>query len=211
MIWITGIVAVCLGVCMPMYKHYKAKLRLPLACSYKSLGTLCAFMAALVAAVRLDPHCWLCAAAILLYAVADTVLEYNFVFGAGVFLGGHIFNIAFFLRMVPVSAFHLIGFLLLGAFAGYAFWKWRKQIGKQMPAFLVYGVVLLIMSVSALACFMANTLAGVLIACGGALFYISDFVLLREVMFPSPKALDWIVMVTYYSAVLLFGIACLLM
>ena len=38
-----------------------------------------------------------------------------------------------------------------------------------MPAFLVYGVVLLFMSVSALACFMANTLAGVLIACGGAL------------------------------------------
>ena len=53
------------------------------------------------------------------------------------------------------------------------------------------------------------TASRVLIACGGALFYISDFVLLREVMFPSPKVLDWIVMVTYYSAVLLFGIACL--
>ena len=61
-------------------------------------------MAALVAAVRLDPHCWLCAAAILLYAVADTVLEYNFIFGAGVFLGGHIFNIAFALFVKAVVA-----------------------------------------------------------------------------------------------------------
>ena len=131
--------------------------------------------------------------------------------GAGVFLAGHIFNIAFFMKIAPVSVFHLIGFLLLGALSGFVFWRWRKQIGKQMPAFMVYGVVLMIMCISALACFMTNTLAGILIACGGALFYISDFVLLRETIFPSPKRLDWIVMITYYSSVLLFGISCLLM
>lgn len=211
MIWIAGIVVICLGVCMPLYKHYKSRLRLPLACAYKSLGTLSAFLAALVATIRLDPHCWFCAAAILLYAAADTVLEFNFVLGAGVFLAGHIFNIAFFMKIAPVSVFHLIGFLLLGALSGFVFWRWRKQIGKQMPAFMVYGVVLMIMCISALACFMTNTLAGILIACGGALFYISDFVLLRETIFPSPKRLDWIVMITYYSSVLLFGISCLLM
>ena len=50
-----------------------------------------------------------------------------------------------------------------------------------------------------------------MIAFGGALFFISDLVLLREVLFPSDKMLDWIVMMTYYSSVLLFGIACLQM
>ncbi len=76
MIWIAGICVICLGVCLPLYMYYKGKLRFPMACSYKSLGTLCAFLPALVAAIRLDPHCWFCAAALLLYAVADTVLEY---------------------------------------------------------------------------------------------------------------------------------------
>ena len=209
MFWIIGICVICLGICMPMYKYYKASLRLHLACGYKSIGTLCAFMAAMVAAIRLNPQCWFCAAAIMLYAVADTVLEYNFIFGAGIFLAGHIFNIAFFIKQAPVSIFHLIGFLLLSVVSGFAFWKWRNQIGKQLPAFISYGVVLMIMCVSALACFTTNTLSGILIALGGALFYISDFILLREVLFPSEKVLDWVVMFTYYSSVLLFGISCL--
>ena len=211
MIWIAGIVVICLGICLPLYKHYKSAHRMPLACAYKSLGTLSAFLAALVAAIRLDPQCWFCAAAILLYAAADTVLEYHFMLGAGVFLAGHIFNIAFLLKIVPVSVFHLIAFLLLAAFTGYAFRRWRKPIGKQMSAFVVYGVVLLIMCVSALACFMANTLAGILLSFAGALFFASDFILLYCTLFPSPKAFDWIVMITYYSSVLLFGIACLQM
>ena len=211
MIWTVGICLVCMGICLPFYKHYKSHLRLPLACAYKSLGTLCAFLAALIAAVRLDPQCWFCAAAIFLYAVADTVLEFNFMFGAGVFLAGHILNIAFFLKLAPVSAFHLIGFLLIAGISGYVFWRWHKAIGKQLPAFIVYGAVLIMMSVSALACFTLHTAAGIMIAFGGALFFISDLVLLREVLFPSDKMLDWIVMITYYSSVLLFGIACLQM
>ncbi len=211
MIWTAGIILVCLGVCMPMFMHYKSKLQIPLSCAYKSLGTLCGFLAALVAAVRLDPHCWFCAAAILIYAAADTVIEYHFMFGAGFFLAGHILNIAFFLKLFSVSAFHLIGFLLLAAVTAYVFWRWRKQIGKAMTAFIVYAVVLLIMCVSALGCFMANNTAGILVACGGALFLVSDFLLLRETIFPSPKYYGWLVMATYYGSVLLFGIACLQM
>ena len=211
MIWIAGICVICLGVCLPLYMYYKGKLRFPMACSYKSLGTLCAFLPALVAAIRLDPHCWFCAAALLLYAVADTVLEYRFEAGMGVFLAGHILLIAFFLHLAPISAYHFIGLLVLGALSAYALWRSRKQLEKRLPAFILYGVGLIIMCVSAIACFSAVSLAGILIAAGGALFFISDFILFHVVLYPASKPMHWTVMITYYAALLCFGIACLQM
>lgn len=209
MIWIAGIIVVCFGVCLPFYMHYKASPHLVMACAYKSLGTLCAFLAALVAAIRLEPKCWPCAAAILFFAIADTLLEFNFIFGMGFFLAGHIFNIAFFLKLAPVSSFHLLGFLFLAAITSYTFWHWRKQVGKQFPAFVVYGLVLVFMCVSAISCFLISTLAGILIACGGALFYISDILLFYKLMRPTGEITNWMIMITYYSSLLLFGIACL--
>ena len=62
-----------------------------------------------------------------------------------------------------------------------------------------------------MACFMMNNLAGILIACGGVLFYFSDFLLLRRLLFPSDRSLSWMIMITYYISLLLFGIACLQM
>ena len=210
MIWSAGACAVCLCICLPLYIHYKRTLHLHLACCYKSLGTLCGFLMALISAIRLDPHCWMCAAAILIYAVADYVLEFNFMLGAGIFLAGHICSIAFFLNLVPVSVIHLVALLVLGGTALFVCWRWRKPIGKQMTGFLVYGVSLTVMSCCAFGCFMLNTAMGILIACGGALFFISDLILLRSVLFPFGKSADWIIMLTYYSAVLLFGMSCLL-
>ena len=209
MFWIAGVCVVCLGVCLPLFMYYKKSLILHLASAYKSLGTLCAFLLVLTAAIRLDPRCYVCAAAIFLYAVADFLLEYHFMFGAGLFLAGHIFNIAFFLNLSPVSAPHLICFLLLGGAAAYVFYRWRNPIGRQMPVFIVYGLSLVFMSVCAVCCFAAYSAAGILIAVGGSLFIISDFLLLRRLLFPSGRALSWAVMIIYYVSVLCFGIACL--
>ena len=78
-----------------------------------------------------------------------------------------------------------------------------------MTMFIVYGLSLLFMCVCAIGCFTLNSTAGILFACGGALFYLSDAMLLRRTLFPSNISLSWCIMFTYYSSVLLFGIGCL--
>lgn len=211
MIWIAGLCVVCFGICLPLFMYYKKSLRLVLASSYKSLGTLCAFLPALIAAIRLDPRCTVCAVMLFLYAFADFLLEFNFMWGAGFFIAGHICAVAFFLCLSPVSLLHLLCLLVLGGMMVFVYWRWRNHIGKQLPVFIVYGLALLIMSVCAIGCFPCNGTSGILIACGGALFYISDFMLLRRLLFPSDRSLSWAIMILYYSAVLLLGVACLLL
>ena len=209
MIWIAGVCIVCLGICLPLFMHYKKSLRLPLATAYKCLGTLCAFLPALIAAIRLDPRCYVFAAALLIYAVADGFLEFSFMAGAGFFLAGHIIAAAFFLNLSSVSAVQPVCFLLLGGMMAFVYWRWRKPIGKKMTAFAVYGASLVFMCACAIGCFMLNNLMGILFACGGALFCISDFMLLRRILFPSDPSLSWMIMITYYASLLLFGIGCL--
>ena len=209
MIWIAGVCFVCLGICLPLFMYYKKSLRLPLATAYKCLGTLCAFLLALIAAIRLDPRCYVCALAILIYTVADGFLEFSFMAGVGFFLAGHICAVAFFLNLCPVSAVQPVCFLLLGGTMALVFVKWRKPIGKQIPFFAVYGASLVAMCSCAIGCFMLNNLMGILFAAGGTLFFISDFMLLRRTLFPSSRTLSWCIMATYYAALLLYGIACL--
>lgn len=211
MIWTAGLCVVCFGICLPLFLYYKKCLRLHLAAAYKTLGTLCAFLPALIAAIRLEPACWVCAAALLLYAFADYVLEFNFMLGAGFFMAGHICAIGFFLRLSPVSAVHLICLLLLGATSVYVLYLWRKPVGKRMPFFAVYVASLVMMCVCAIGCFPVHGIAGILIAAGGALFYISDFFLFRRLLFPADRIVSWIIMITYYAALLLFGISCLVL
>ena len=55
MTWIIGLCAVCFGICLPLFMHYKKSLHLYMAASYKTLGTLCAFLPALIAAFS-GPH-----------------------------------------------------------------------------------------------------------------------------------------------------------
>ena len=209
MIWIAGVCFVCLGICLPLFMYYKKSLRLPLATAYKCLGTLCAFLLALIAAIRLDPRCYVCALAILIYAAADGFLEFSLMAGAGLFLAGHICAVAFFLNLCPISAVQPVCFLLLGGTMALVYVKCRKPIGKQMPSFAVYGVSLIAMSSCAIGCFMLHNLMGILFACGGTLFCISDFMLLRRTLFPSTRFFSWGIMIPYYAALLLFGIGCL--
>ena len=208
MYWSYALCAVALLLCLPLYIRFKPS-RLHLACCFKCAGTLCAFSMALIAAIRLDPRCVVCAAAIFLYAAADYLLEFQFMLGAGFFLAGHICSVAFFLNLVPVSVLHLIAFLVFGGMTAWIFYVWRKPIGKQMPVFIVYGLSLALMGVCAIGCFTSFGIAGILIALGGVFFFISDLILLRRLLFPSAVNLDWAVMITYYASVLLFGMACL--
>ena len=211
MIWTYAVSALCLFVCMPFYMHYKhAALRLNLAVAYKGLGTLCAVSMALTAAVKLDPRCWVCFAALLLHTAADVLLEFNLYAGAGLFLAGHICYIAFFTNLFPVTSVHFIVAVGLIAVAAVIFWRWRKNIGKQMPMFAVYAVTLVVMCSCAIGGLTAGTLQGQLIAAGGALFLISDSLLLKRLLFPCGRSVDWAIIFLYYIAQLLFGYACLI-
>ena len=210
MYWIFGVAGICLLICLPLFLYYKKALRYKLAAAYKTLGTLCAASLALIAALKLDPHYWICFAALVLHSAADYLLEFNFFFGAGVFLAGHIGYIIFFTILFPVSATHLILALGMLAIMAVFFWRWRKPIGKQLPLFTVYGVGLALMSACAIAGLTGHSLQGQLIAAGGALFYISDAFLLGRLLFSATRAMDWIIMITYYAAQLLIGASCLL-
>ena len=108
MIWIIAPPLLCLGVCLPMFMYWKSAAKYTLAAMYKAAGTLCALIPALVAAIRLDPHCWICAAGILLCAAGDYLLEFSTLLGGGFFLAGHICYIAFLAHLFPVSAVQVI-------------------------------------------------------------------------------------------------------
>ena len=209
MLWILAVCALTLLVCLPFFMHYKQALRYKLAACFKSLGTLGAASLALTAAVRLDPRCWICFGALILHTVADWLLEFNFYLGAGFFLIGHVFYISFFSVLFPVTGVHLVVSLGLLAIMVFFFRRWRKEIGNRMPLFTVYGIILSLMCAFAISCLTGHTLQGQLIAAGGALFFLSDAMLLGRLLFSATRPVDWAIMITYYAAQLLFGISCL--
>ena len=212
MLWIIGASALCLGCCLPLFVIYKRSLQLPLACAFKALGTLCALILALVAAIRLDPGCYIVVIALALHLLGDIALEYHFLLGMGFFMAGHIAYISFFLRLWPVSVLHVVLLLAFLAITAYILYQWRKPAGKQMPLFSVYAAVLCVMCACALGGgFSSYTLPGILIGIGTAMFYVSDALILRRTLFPAPKSLEWPIMILYYGAQLLFGASCLLL
>ena len=210
MLWVGGVSALCCLVCLPLFMHYKAALRYKLSASFKTMGTLCAACLVLTAAIRLDPRCWVCFAGVMLHALADWILEFNLWFGAGVFLFGHICYIAFFAALFPISAVQLICAVFLLLLVAFLFFRWRKQIGKRMPLFSAYAAVLAVMTACAVGGLTGHTLQGQLIALGGALFFISDSMICARLLFDAGRGIDWLIMILYYGAQLLFGVACLL-
>nr|AHF25650.1 hypothetical protein [uncultured bacterium Contigcl_30] len=209
MIWAWVLAFLSLGVCLPLYLIYKSSLRLPLACCFKSLGTVCPLLIALVAALRLNPQFAFVAAALFLHAVADYTLEFSLPVGCAFFMAGHLLYLLFFVRIVPVSLLHFGCLFVLLALTALAFWRWREAIGKRMPVFAFYAGILCIMCACALGCLSLYTVQGLLIGLGGAIFFLSDFMILRRILFPSVRTLSWVIMITYYIAQLCFGFSCL--
>lgn len=210
--FIPGCCVLCLCVCLPLFMLNKYK-DLKLAVCFKVLGTLCAFCLALVAAIRLDRLAWLCSAALLVFAAADFCLEYNAVLGATLFGLGHFCMIIWSLSRYTISVTHLISIVLLGLVLAFLVYKLRSAIGKKtLIPVLMYGVCLSIMC----GCCIAGGLSpeafntsGWLMAAGGALFFVSDCLIALRTFGKSPVWISWGVMITYYCALLCFGISCL--
>ena len=58
-----GCSLLCLCLCLPLFFHFKPR-NLSLAALFKSLGTLCALVPALISALRLEPVSWIFVAAL---------------------------------------------------------------------------------------------------------------------------------------------------
>ena len=206
---IVGSSLLCLLICLPLFMYYKQIARIHLASLYKSTGTLCAAIPALVAAIKLDPRCYICFAGLVLCAIADYMLEFHELWGAGFFMAGHFCFISFFLQIVPVSIVHLVTLIALAALFIFTLYRNRKQIGKALPSFAVYGSILCLMTASAIGCLSSFSVRSILLAAGGSLFFISDFILLHRTIYTAGKTVSWIIMITYYAAQLLIGFSCL--
>jgi len=209
LIWIYAVAALCLLVCLPFYMHYKRTTHDKLANAFKVLGTLCAVSFTLIAAIRLDPRCWILFAGMMLHAAADWFLEYNMYWGGGLFLAGHIFYIAYFLNLFPFSTIHVIALVCLLGIGIFLFWRWRKPIGVNFPFFALYAAVMGISTACAIGGLSALTTQGIMIAAGGAMFFLSDTLILGRLLFSCDRSVDWAIMILYYGAQLLFGASCL--
>jgi len=210
MILMIGASVLSLCVCLPLFMYYRKAMRYALGALFKSLSTVCALIPALVAALRLDSQCWFCAVALAFCVIADFLLEFSLYAGAGCFIAGHLMYISFFLRLYPFSVTHVVCLAVLLLFMAGLFWRWRSRMGQKLSFFIVYGLVLCVMTACAVAGGMtAYTLQGTLIALGGALFYVSDVMVCRNLLFPGGRHLPWLTMAVYESAQLLLGISCL--
>ena len=204
-----GCPLLCLGICLPLFLYYK--LRKPLlGAGFKSLGTVCAMLPALSAAVKLNPVYWIFTAALFLHAIADYLLECWFLGGMGVFLLGHLCYIFGFLQLFPFTPAHAVLLVCFSAGMGYLLWKKQTLLGKNILPIAVYSLILAVMSSFGIAGGLASySIQGILIAAGAVLFPVSDLFIFRSLINPQLPRHDLLIMITYYSAQLLFGLSCL--
>ena len=209
--WIMiGCSLLCLCLCLPLFFHFKPR-NLSLASLFKSLGTLCALVPALISALRLEPVSWIFVAALCFHSIADYILEFRFELGAGLFLLGHVCYIAAFLKLYPLTSGHLILLVCFLGWLAFLLYRNRARLGKSLPLYAVYGTVLSIMA----ACGMAGgatsySSGGLMTLLGAALFLFSDNLLFLRLLDPGRYRFNALIMVTYDLAQLLLGCSCLL-
>ena len=206
---LSGCFILCMFICLPLYLHYKPR-SLHLAVSFKALGTLCAFVPALVASLKLDPCYWFFAAALILHAAGDVLLECFFSLGMRAFLLGHVCYFLAFWKMFPVQLSCFILFLCFIGYLAYLFYKNRNKIGKSILPFAVYGAILSLTAAGGIAGgSSAYSWKGWMIVLGSALFFFSDYLIFRNLLYPSHSRNSKLIMITYYLAQLLLGGSCL--
>lgn len=200
---------VCLGLCLPLFQHYRPINR-PLGAAFKSIGSLCAVILAAIAALKLDESAWVCFAALLTCAAADWLLDMFFPVGLGFFGAAHLILITWYLHLCAFTLAHILCILFAMGIVAFLLYRWKKEIGKHIMPFALYGCVLSIMTGCGIAGgLMSYTPAGWLTAAGAVLFFISDGMVTRNLLFHESRSFSIAFMIIYYTALHLIGGACL--
>ena len=109
--------------------------------------------------------------------LADVMLVIYFPVGMLMFLAGHICYIIYFLRLAPFNTVSLVIMAGPAIIAGSYFSKYKEKMGRLLPAFYVYGAVILCtFSIGILLPFSIGPY-GVIPAISAVMLVISDFML----------------------------------
>ena len=208
--WILLAAVVALGLCLPMFMHAKETHRTTQGLWWKSLGTTCGLILAVAGAMMQGGNRWLAVAALALCVAADALLEIKFYMGMGLFLGGHLCYIAWFLCRQKLGMVQMIAFLVLAVIGILLIAHLRPMLKGRMIPYSVYAGVLISMCACGIGCVTGGT-AGILTAVGAVLFLISDVMVCWETLQSVSRAFDWSAMAVYYAAQLCLGAAALLL
>ncbi len=206
--WMILAAIVALGLCLPMFMHTKEAHRTLQSLWWKGLGTTCSLILAFVGAMLWGGNRWLAVAALALCVIADVMLGLKFYVGMGLFLGGHLCYIAWFLCRQKIGWVQVIAFLALAILGTLLIVHLRPILKGRLLPYSVYAGVLMVMCACGIGCITGGT-AGILTAFGAVLFVISDVMVCRETLQSVSRAFDWSAMGIYYAAQLCLGAAAL--
>lgn len=193
-----------LAVLNPLYLRMKRGPHRAAAIAVKAACTLSAAGLCLVGCLRGGEAAdWWLMAGLLFCTLGDVVLCLHFVGGMAAFLMGHLAYIAAFLRLAPLNPWSIPAFLLLAGGLVCLFLPSVSQMGRDLPAYCVYGGVIAVMLSLAVPLWAGLPDGawgrGLLSAAGAALFVFSDTLLAWNLFHTSSKAADAVSLTAYYS------------
>jgi len=134
--------------------------------------------------------------------------------GLFAFLGGHVFYIAAFGALTPVSQWLGVQTLLVVVVSIVAFIWLRAHVGSMLAPVVLYLVVISVMTIAALSVWRAHSAGGsgaIMVGAGAVCFYVSDLFVARD-RFVRNEFLNRVVgLPLYYGGqfLLAFSVGCL--
>lgn len=145
---------------------------------------------------------------LLLFLLADALLEVKFFWGMGAFAAGHIFLIGWILSKSRFYLTEIILWLILMGLCLILFWEELKGAGEnpKLYAMLLYPAVLMGMTVLALSLpFRLGKEYGWM-ALGAVLFAVSDMMVGKSFFHEQTKGVHYLALALYYSGIYCFAL-----
>lgn len=162
--------------------------------AFKGLTTFFACILALFAYAQTgQQYALVMAFGILLCAIADVLLEINFLWGTGCFAAGHVLYLVSFIQRRPPGLPSFVLFVVLALTSTTIMLRFRKQVEFNLLPFYAYSLIIGGMVAVALA-------QHPLVFLGAALFAVSDAIIARRLLFPKKNPWDRACILLYYLA-----------
>lgn len=209
MTFLLGVVAPIpvMAVCYCLYFYFRSRKRLCAKIAVKCGATSMCVLTALAGLLTTGQDA---ATSLLLWGIifcmlGDGLLEVHFLTGMAAFGTGHVLLIAWIAGLyvsadAPAAATAVLCAVLYIA-ALLMFRSQLRTLGKRLPAFLLYPLVLMGMASMAIMLPARFGIRALPLALGGALFAISDLLVAKGVFFGISPALDRFALAIYYIAV----------